>query len=200
MAEYKFYIQRADASENGVGPAIDLEEYFRGLKYRSCDGLETVGKVKNLETESYAEADGSRVWHPSDESVGATCEATTVTLNLVFVGKERRTTLDLFRELAYSGRLLYWDTARLKKACLVLRDEQTTEKDTLKGLEYVDVKFKFVNVWGRAKGCLEDGTVVGLTGITQDMTTGEIVATSNGDGIELDRLHLDQETGEIYAQ
>ena len=200
MAEYKFYIQRADASENGVGSAIDLEEYFRGLKYRSCDGLETVGKVKNLETESYAEADGSRVWHPSDESVGATCEATTVTLNLVFVGKERRTTLDLFRELAYSGRLLYWDTARLKKACLVLRDEQTTEKDTLKGLEYVDVKFKFVNVWGRAKGCLEDGTVVGLTGITQDMTTGEIVATSNGDGIELDRLHLDQETGEIYAQ
>lgn len=200
MAEYKFYIQRADASENGVGPAIDLEEYFRGLKYRSCDGLETVGKVKNLETESYAEADGSRVWHPSDESVGATCEATTVILNLVFVGKERRTTLDLFRELAYSGRLLYWDTARLKKACLVLRDEQTAEKDTLKGLEYVDVKFKFVNVWGRAKGCLEDGTVVGLIGITQDMTTGEIVATSNGDGIELDRLHLDQETGEIYAQ
>lgn len=200
MAEYKFYIQRADASENGVGPAIDLEEYFRGLKYRSCDGLETVGKVKNLETESYAEADGSRVWHPSDESVGATCESTTVILNLVFVGKERRTTLDLFRELAYSGRLLYWDTARLKKACLVLRDEQTAEKDTLKGLEYVDVKFKFVNVWGRAKGCLADGTVVGLIGITQDMTTGEIVATSNGDGIELDRLHLDQETGEIYAQ
>lgn len=200
MAEYRFYMQKADAGGNGTGAAVDLEASFRGLRYRSCEGLETVGKVKNVETESYAESGEARLWHPSDGGGEVACETTTVTLDLVFLGDSRRASLSLFRELAYSGRLLYWDTARFRKVCLVLMDEQSVEADTLAGTAYIDAKFKFLNVWGRARNCLADGTVSGIVSVEQDMETGGLAAASVGDGSDLERLHLDQVTGEVYVE
>lgn len=160
MAGYKFYMQKATAAGKTNGSAIDLEATYSGLRYRSCTGLETVGAVKNMETESYAESSVERVWHPSDGGSEVTHETTTVTLNLVFLGDDRRATLESFRTLAYSGRLFYWDTARLKKAYLVMSEEQTVEADTLLGTKYISAGFKFINLWGRTKTCTSSGTVV----------------------------------------
>lgn len=197
MADYKFYIQKVDADENPSGNAVDLEASFPGLRYKSCTGLETYGKIKNIETESYAESETTRVWHPSDGGLPVECESTTVSLSLLFFGEERRASLALFRELVYSGRLFYWDTARLRKACLLLKDEQTVETDTLAGLQYVAATFKFTNVWGRTRSCLADGTISGLLAIYLDETSGDLVAVASGDGAELERLKLNQTTGEI---
>lgn len=197
MNEYKFYIQKVDSNENPSGTAVDLEASFPGLRYKSCEGLETYGKIKNIETESYAESEATRVWHPSDGGLVVECESTTLTLNLVFLGEERRASLALFRELAYSGRLFYWDTARLKKVCLLLKDEQTVEADTLSGLQYISAAFKFTNIWGRSRSCLADGTISGLLAIYLDEINGDLVAVASGDGAELERLKLNQITGEI---
>lgn len=156
---YKFYLQKASASYTPVGEPIDIEAAYNGLKYRSISGLETKGAVKNIYTESYADSDTLRVWHPSDIDSPVLHEATEVTLSVVVLGTGARDVLDSFRKLLYSGRLLWWDTARHRKACLILQDEQTVTNDTIKGLRYIAQEFRFTNVWGTTKPCEDDGTI-----------------------------------------
>ena len=139
---YRFYLQKISSSFAPVGEPIDIETTYKGLKYRSIFGLETRGAVKNIYTESYAEADALRVWHPSDIDAPVMYEATEVTLSVVALGTGARDVLDSFRELLYSGRLFWWDTARHRKACLILQDEQTVTDDTIKGLQYIAQEFR----------------------------------------------------------
>lgn len=157
-AKYVFYMQKAKADGTADGLAVDIEQGYPGLHYLSIDGLETVGKVKNIYTESYPEASSVRVFHPSDAGMEARHEQTTVTLSLLFSGDTRRDALDSFRNLLYSGRLFYWDTARHRKVLLIVENEQTVEKDSLKGLRCIQAKFSFTNLWGRSKACTDDGT------------------------------------------
>ena len=62
--DYKFYMQRCDKygspmsvpdgtpNKDLLENQIDLESYFVGLRYRSCQGLNTIGKAKNIYTET----------------------------------------------------------------------------------------------------------------------------------------------------
>ena len=56
---YKFYLQRADIPSQ---PKLDLEKHFKGLIYKSCKGLNTKGKRKDILVEKYVDSDEDRVW------------------------------------------------------------------------------------------------------------------------------------------
>lgn len=197
--EYKFYLQKADSAGKAVGSPIDLEEAYPGLRYLSCEGLETIGKVKNIETESYAESDSLRVWHPSDNNLATTHEATDVTLNLVFLGSTRRNTLRKFRELIYSGRLFYMDTARHLRALLVLQEEQTVTEDSLKGIGYIQQGFKFSALWGKPEDYSSEMENWCIVTVELNAETGKVTGTSE-DGWSAEQLIIDQLRGELQEQ
>ena len=155
---YHFYLQQTDKDGTVIsGSKKDLEINFPGLSYLSCSGLETRGRPKNIHTESYAEHDGARSYHPSDNDEDVTFEATEVTLSLAFQGQNRRDVYNDFCEYVYSRRLYYWDTARHKKVWLLLNNDVDPEDDTLKGVQYIRASFKFTNLWGRSKNCSDSG-------------------------------------------
>lgn len=159
---YKFYMCKVD--RDGVQTdKRDLERDFKGCRYRYCKGLETKGAPKNIYTEDYPEKDGLRVFHPSDildEIVRY--KETEIELGLIFLGEERRASYESFCNYIRSSRIRYWDNARNRKVELILKSETAPTEDTLKGgVLYIDVAFKFTNVWGYAKECLdEDGTTI----------------------------------------
>lgn len=155
---YKFFLQPV-AKDGTVGAVKDIEKDFDGCRYRYCKGLETRGSAKNIYTENYPEADGLRVYHPSDNSLPVTYNETSVTLCLIFIGENRRSTFNGFCELLKSSRLYYWDTARHKKALLIPDGEISPSEDTVKGVTYIDVEFKFKNTWGRTYDCDDSGTI-----------------------------------------
>lgn len=164
--DYKFYIQRVD--RDGVlidQNPVDIENSlaFKGLRYRSCEGLETVGAPKNIYTEEYAEDPVPVVFHPSDAGLPVVHKTTTVKLDLVFVGDEtgfHRHSLQAFRKFVGESRFYYWDTARCRKVFLMLNSETTVAEDAIKGTRFIEVNFSFTNLWGEGKMCDEFGNVI----------------------------------------
>lgn len=159
---YKFYFQQVNKDENLIeGTKKSLEDDYAGLSYLSFKGLENRGKTKNVYTETYAEKDGVRVYHPTDEATPkpVTHEATKVTLDIVIQGENRRAVYKELCDYLSSSRLKYWDTARHKLALLVLEDAIEPTDDTLRGIEYIRCAFNFTNVWGVTKTCDDDGLV-----------------------------------------
>lgn len=151
MEEIKFYMQTANKDGVGVGEIKDLEADFPSLRYRACRGLNSVGKPKNIYSEDYPEADGERVFHPTDVEDGVIRhEATDVEMDFVFLGEEGKACYHTFCAFLEQGRTLYWDTVRGKKVCLVLDEKVDPEEDTVKGTIYLTATFKFRNIWGKA--------------------------------------------------
>lgn len=157
---YRFFFQKANADGTASGSPIDIEASYPGVRYRSMEGLETVGKVKNTYSESYPEGQSLRLFHPSDKGLDPVYDTTTLTLSLCMLGDGRRDALAELRKLLYSGRLYYWDTARNRKAYVVLTAEQEVEKDTLKGMKIITCNFKLTNLWGIAKKCDNEGKLI----------------------------------------
>lgn len=153
-------MQATDRNGAVQGVVKDLERDFKGLLYCSCDGLEAVGKVKNIYTESYAEQSGVRVYHPSDSDKDATHEATKVELELLFSGVDGRKTLHDFRQFVLSSRVYFWDTARHKKVWLILQEESAPTEDSIKNDKFIRMTFTFSNIWGEGKICDDKGILV----------------------------------------
>lgn len=152
MGDIKHYFQK-----EGNSTVYDLESYFSGLKYSKCEGLETRGARKNIYTEEYADSDTLRVWQGSD----VTRTATTITFTLYFTGDKRQATFDSFYEFVKNGKIFYWDTKRLKKAYLVLKEEFEPSEDIYHGsTPYKAVNVKFQNLWGECKNCNNSGELV----------------------------------------
>ena len=82
---------------------IDLEAYFVGLKYAKCEGLDTIGKPKNIYTETYCDAEKKRVYMPDNITKKITNEPTTITLTLYFVGENRERVMEKFNEYVRNG-------------------------------------------------------------------------------------------------
>lgn len=160
MENYRFYFQKANKDGSANGTAYDLETDFPGLRYSSMSGLETVGAVKNVYTENYPEESGTRVWHPSDGGDAVSYENTELTLTVAALGDDRRSQLRAFMDLLHSGRLYYWDTARKLKALVIMTEERTVEKDTLKGVMVMLTSIKLTNLWGIAKPCDDSGNLI----------------------------------------
>lgn len=149
MSDVKFYMQKVDTSGNLVSDTLkDLEVDFNGLLYAKSEGLLNKGKRKNIYTEDYADSDTLRVWQGDD----VTREATNVTFTFYFVGDTRQSVYDAFYEYIKNGIISYYDTLRYKEARLVFIEALETKEDIFKGsTPYINVSFKFQNLWGECK-------------------------------------------------
>ena len=147
--EYKFYMQSCDINGNELEETPkDLEKDFVGLLYSKCVGLNTIGKVKNIYTETYSDADRLRVYMPTDVKN----EETVVTLTLVFVGEKRNEVRDEFNEYIRNGFHKYWDTARYKEFVFFIKDELPIGEEMWYGSKpYLRCEYKLQNVKGKTK-------------------------------------------------
>lgn len=85
-------------------------------------------------------------------------EPTTITMSLYFIGLYRKDVFKSFMSFIDNNKLYYWDTARLKKAYMVLKDAVPVKEDMHKGsIPYMLVDFKFQNLWGECKDCDANG-------------------------------------------
>lgn len=164
MPQYKFYMKKSTWSEEGwsTGEEVDLEEHFKGLRYKSVNGLRTYGRPKGVYVETYAESDSARVYI----SPLSLYEQTDITLTLYFFDPLYRETLndnarqsaikaagdvyDAFMEYITGGIINYYDTARQKSVFMYLNDSAEPSVDSLKGVIYIEVPFKFKNIYGRS--------------------------------------------------
>jgi len=163
MSEYQFFMRRAVQSGTvwELEDEVDLESHFKGLRYKSCTGLGAYGKPKGVYTESYAEQDGVSVYVSAG---GSAREQTDVTLTLYFFDPDKRAVTDIESRMAaieaargvyesfmayISGCVvMYRDTARGRKVALYLSDNTEPSTDSLKGVVYLEVSFKFKNMRG----------------------------------------------------
>mgnify|MGYP007057701934 CR=1 FL=1 len=146
---YKFYIQRVEKASDGTyiprGPIKSLEDDYAGLKYSKMDGLNTIGKAKNIYTEKYADGDRLRVYYPTTVQG----EATTMTLTLYFFGKDRQSVFADFANEIKSGMHRYWDTARNLWFDFYIDGEvKPTDENWYRGTPYFKVDLKMQNIYG----------------------------------------------------
>lgn len=146
MADYKFYMSRW--IDNDWETQVSLEDYFSGMKYVSCEGLSTKGKIKNIYTENYAEVEDLRVYMP--ETVVR--ENTDIEFVFGFERENRRDTFDSFVDWVSGHKIKYWDTARNRELEMVLIDKVEVDEDILIGSSpFITVNFKFKNLKGSTK-------------------------------------------------
>ena len=146
MADYKFYMSRW--IDNAWETQVSLEDYFSGMKYISCKGLSTKGKIKNIYTENFAEVEDLRVYMP--ETVVR--ENTDIEFVFGFEKGNRRDTFDSFVDWVSGYKIKYWDTARNRELEMVLIDKIEVDEDILLGSSpFITVNFKFKNLKGSTK-------------------------------------------------
>lgn len=146
MADYKFYMSRW--IDNAWETQVSLEDYFSGMKYVSCEGLSTKGKIKNIYTENYAEVEDLRVYMPET----AVRENTDIEFVFGFEKDNRRDTFDSFVDWVSGKKIKYWDTARNREVEMILIDKVEVDEDILIGSSpFITVNFKFKNLKGSSK-------------------------------------------------
>jgi len=114
--------------------------------YRKCTGLESVGKSKNVYSESYADAQQERVDIPATIYY----EPTSIVLDLI-VKHASGANSDSFRKLVQYFKkdlTVFWDTQRKKAAVLKFVDSTEPKEDTYLGMQYLESEFKFTNIVG----------------------------------------------------
>lgn len=155
--EVQFYMKRLGVDED----YIDIERHFKGMRYMKCDGLEDLGKPKNIYTETYADADSLRVYLPSEVKRAAT----TITFTFLFLGYDKQGVYDEFNEFIKNQKIYYYDTARKKRVCMVYQNATNPKTDDYKGsLPHIIAEYKFQNIKGEATPCDLVLESVGSTG------------------------------------
>ena len=150
---YEFFMQEVDNKGNLLGNEINLEKAFDGLKYSAIVGIDNLGAVKNIYTETYADANRVRVSMP--EKVQR--ESTQITLVLYFVGEKRAEVFKSFCDYICNGRHRYWDTARNKYFDFYISEELTPSDELWYGsTPYFKVDVKMNNIFGQTFDSHED--------------------------------------------
>lgn len=150
---YEFFMQEVDNKGNFLGNDINLEKAFDGLKYSAIVGMDNLGAVKNIYTETYADANRVRVSMP--EKVQR--ESTQITLVLYFVGEKRAEVFKSFCDYICNGRHRYWDTARNKYFDFYISEELTPSDELWYGsTPYFKVDVKMNNIFGQTFDSHED--------------------------------------------
>lgn len=145
MADPIFYMQRVDLLNQ---PVKNLEVDFPGLRYKEFKGLEKYGKNKGVYTEAFAETDELQVYI-APEPIRENIE---LTLTVLFLGKNRRSTYHSFVDYISEGKIKYWDTVRKREITFVLIEEIEPEVDGVKGDDdYMMVSFNLTCLNGQAK-------------------------------------------------
>lgn len=150
---YEFFMREVDNKGNLLGNEINLEKAFDGLKYSAIVGIDNLGAVKNIYTETYADANRVRVSIP--EKVQR--ESTQITLVLYFVGEKRAEVFKSFCDYICNGRHRYWDTARSKYFDFYISEELTPSDELWYGsTPYFKVDVKMNNIFGQTFDSHED--------------------------------------------
>lgn len=160
-SQYNHYMQRVDIANQS---AINIEEYsgFSGLLYMKADGMNDVGKAKNIYTETYADSDSLRVSLPKHRynninihSVSDIAnEATKITMHFLVVGDaaQRQATIRSFENYVREGIHRYWDDARNLEFDFIVQDEIKVSDEKWHGSSpYVEIAVVMHNLNGKTK-------------------------------------------------
>ncbi len=148
-SQYSHYMQRVDI--DGQNP-VDLEEAFPGLRYMKAEGINIIGKAKNVYTEEYAESDRKRCYLPKDTEYAN--EGTTVTMTFLVVGTHdvRQATMNSFFEYVRKGVHRYWDDARNREFDFIVTDEIKVSDERWHGSQpYAEIQIPMQNLNGSTR-------------------------------------------------
>lgn len=149
-SQYTHHMERVDITDS-LGQ-IDIEEHFSGLLYMRAEGMNDIGKSKNVYTETYADSDRLRVFLPND-GVYAN-EATKITMHFLVVGdaETRQSTIADFYEYVRIGVHRYWDDARNLEFDFVVQDEIKVSDERWHGSNpYVEIAVVLQNLNGKTR-------------------------------------------------
>lgn len=149
---YTHWMQRIDIAQS----AIDIENYskFDGLLYMKAEGMNDIGKSKNVYTEEYADSDRLRVHLPSSLLSDYTNEATKVTMHFLVVGDalRRQSTIKNFTDYLRVGIHRYWDDARNLEFDFIVQDEIKVSDEKWHGSSpYVEIQVTMQNLNGSTR-------------------------------------------------
>ena len=142
-------MQRVDIESQ---PIYDIEEQFAGLLYMKADGMNNIGKAKNIYTETYADSDRLRVYLPNDGVY--TNEATKITMHFLVIGDEasRQATIRSFETYVREGIHRYWDDARNLEFDFIVQDEIKVSDEKWHGSSpYVEIEVVMQNLNGKTR-------------------------------------------------
>lgn len=146
-SQYTHYMQRVDIDGQ---TAYDIETQFPGLLYMKAEGINDIGKSKNIYTEQYADSDTLRYHLPNDGVY--TNEATKVTMHFLIVGdaSTRQNTYNNFVEYIRTGVHRYWDDARNREFDFIVTDEIKVSSEKWHGSNpYVELAIPMQNLYGK---------------------------------------------------
>lgn len=149
-SQYTHYMQRVDITDS-LGQ-IDIEEHFAGLLYMRAEGMNDIGKSKNVYTETYADSDRLRVYLPNDGVY--TNDATKITMHFLVVGDAdtRQGIIDDFYEYVRIGVHRYWDDARNLEFDFIVQDEIKVSDEKWHGSSpYVEIAVVMQNLNGKTR-------------------------------------------------
>lgn len=152
-SQYTHWMQRIDITGQN---AIDIEDYplFKGLLYMKADGMNDIGKAKNVYTEQYADDDRMRVHLPSVSVSDYTNEATKITMHFLVVGDaaQRQATIRAFENYVREGIHRYWDDARNLEFDFIVTDEIKVSDEKWHGSSpYVEIQVPMQNLNGKTR-------------------------------------------------
>lgn len=148
-SQYTHYMQRTDVVGYNI---IDIEEQFDGLLYMRAEGMNDIGKSKNVYTEGYADSDRLRVHLPPDGNY--TNDATKITMHFLVVGAaaQRQTTIRAFDNYVRDGIHRYWDDARNLEFDFIVQDEIKVSDEKWHGsTPYVEIQVPMQNLNGKTR-------------------------------------------------
>lgn len=158
-SQYTHYMKRVDIDG---ATTYDIESHFTGLLYERAEGMNDVGKAKNIYTETYADSDSLRVSLPKHNSGSVMVhsvndianEATKITMYFLVVGtaSQRQTTIKNFRDYVRTGIHRYWDDARNLEFDFIVQEEFKVSDERWHGSQpYVEVAVPMQNINGKTK-------------------------------------------------
>lgn len=131
---------------------LENDPEWAGLRYYKAEGINDIGKAKNVYTEEYADSDRKRVYLPPDDNYAN--EATVVTMTFLVIGdaERRQVTIDNFFEYVRKGVHRYWDNARNKEFDFIVTDEIKVSDEKWHGSNpYVEITLKLQNLNGKTR-------------------------------------------------
>ena len=146
-SDYYIYMRQCDKDGNNIDTeAMDLEWHFKGLKYMSLKGLDSIGTPK-IYVEEYADSDTLRTYIPEEvKNSPIECE-----LTLAFVGANRYDVYYKFNEYVRQGYHRYFDSVRKKALIFFVNDKIEPTEEMWKGsTPYLQVTYKLKSVKGHA--------------------------------------------------
>ena len=179
---YKFYIVSGGTfTPTGSGYATisggttyDIEKDFDGLLVSKIKGLDDKGEIKNRYTETYADSEKLRVYHPTTPLY----KETTIKLDILFSKALRGFELDAFTNLIKGGTLIMYETSRGRCFEFVyMKDTIVSDEKMYGGQPYKEVEFELQNIRGYCdRFVLEVYNIAGVS----TYTTGGVYYNGKG--------------------